>query len=318
MWHLRLLLALCLGMSESWAGAQDYPTKPVRLIVGVAPGGGVDTLTRSIAARLAESFKQTVVVDNRTGAGSSIATELTARATPDGHTLMMVTASLVIYPAMYRASYDPVRDFAPVTQVVTVPLLVVINPAVPAQTAGELITLAKGRPGTINYASSGSGSFIHLTGELFKVATGTDLVHIPYKGNAAVYPDLIAGQTQLGFTAISSAMPHVKSGRLRGLAVTSRARSKGVPEFPSLAEAGVPGFDVTQWYGVVAPAGTPRPVIDRLQREIAAVLQQPEVIVRLAMEGDSVNSSSAQFGQHIRGELDKWVKVIKQTGIRGE
>lgn len=315
--HLHLLLALCLGIGVQ-AGAQDYPTKPVRLIVGVAPGGGVDTLTRSIATRLTESLKQTVVVDNRTGAGSSIATEITARAAPDGYTLMMVTASLVIYPSMYRASYDPLRDVAPVIQVVTVPLLVVINPAVPAQTVSALIALAKEKPGTINYASSGSGGFIHLTGELFKAATGTDLVHIPYKGNAAVYPDLIAGQTQVGFTAISSAMPHVKSGRLRALAVTSRARSKSVPELPSLAEAGVPGFDVTQWYGVVATAGTPRPVIDRLQREITAVLKQPDVIARLAMEGDSINSSPAQFAQHIRSEFEKWGKVIRQTGIRGE
>jgi len=196
--------------------------------------------------------------------------------------------------------------------------VVVINPAVPAQTVSALIALAKEKPGTINYASSGSGGFIHLTGELFKAATGTDLVHIPYKGNAAVYPDLIAGQTQVGFTAISSAMPHVKSGRLRALAVTSRARSKSVPELPSLAEAGVPGFDVTQWYGVVATAGTPRPVIDRLQREITAVLQQPDVIARLAMEGDSINSSPAQFAQRIRSEFEKWGKVIRQTGIRGE
>ncbi|MCC6531112.1 MAG: tripartite tricarboxylate transporter substrate binding protein [Burkholderiales bacterium] len=297
--------------------AQAYPSKPIRLIVGVAPGGGVDGVARTLANRLQERLAQNVLVDNRAGAGSSIAHELTARATPDGYTLMLATATLVIYPFMTQASFDPLADFAAVTQVVTVPLVLVINAGVPARSAAELIAWAKSKPGSLNFATSGSGSFPHLAGELFKTMSGTDLVHVPYKGNAAIYPDLIAGQTQVGFTAISSAMPHIKSGKLRALAVTSRVRLRSAPELPTLDEAGVRGYDASQWYGVLAPAKTPAAIIDRLQREIVAALQQPDVLARVALEGEPIGSSAEQFARHIRDEHAKWGKLIRQLGIRG-
>lgn len=315
----RLLFALCLGMNLCLAWAQDYPNKPIRLIVPLAPGGGVDIFARGVATRLTGPLKQTVVVDNRAGAGGSIGAEITARATPDGYTLMIASSSHLIHALLYRTPYHPVRDFTPVTQAVSLPLLLVSSANFPVKTVNELIVHAREKPGSINYASAGSGGLPHLTGELFKMMTKTNLIHVPYKGGGAAFPDLIAGQVQLLFTAISSGTPHIRAGRLRGLAVTTRARSKSVPEIPTLDEAGVPGFDVTQWYGVLAPAKTPRTIINRLQREIAAAMQQPEFVARLAVEGtDPVASRPEQFEQHMLSELEKWRKVIKQAGIRGE
>lgn len=301
------------------AWADDYPNRPVRLIAAIAPGGGLDTTARGIAIRLTENLKQSVVVDNRAGGGGSIGVELVARATPDGYTLLMASSSNLIYTLMYRASYDPLRDFSPVTQATALPLILVSGPALPVKTISELIALAREKPGTINYASAGIGGLPHLTGELFKMMTATNLVHVPYKGGSSPFADLLSGQIQLVVTAIVSAMPLIKGGRLRGLAITSRKRSTTVSEFPTLDEAGVPGFDVTQWFGVLAPATTPRPVIDRLQREISIVLQQPEFIARLAADGsEPVASSPVQFALHMRSELEKWRRVIKQAGIRGE
>jgi tripartite-type tricarboxylate transporter receptor subunit TctC len=301
------------------AWSDDYPNKPVRLIVAIAPGGGLDTTARGIAIRLTENLKQSVVVDNRAGGGGSIGAELVARATPDGYTLMMASSSNLIYTLMYRASYDALRDFAPVTQATSLPLILVSGPTLPVKSVSELIALARQKPGTISYASAGIGGLPHLTGELFKIMTGTDIAHIPYKGGGSPFPDLLSGQIQLLVTAIVSAMPLIKSGRLHGLAITSRKRSTTVSEFPTLDEAGVAGFDVTQWFGVLAPARTPRSVIDRLRREIAAVLQQPEFVGRLAADGsEPVASSPEQFALHMRSELDKWRRVIKQAGIRGE
>ncbi len=319
MQNVRLLSALFLAMFAPGAWTLDYPTRPVRLIVGLTPGAGTDITARDIAIRLTDKFKQTVLVDNRAGAGGSIAAEITAGAAPDGHTLMMATGTYLIHPLMHKARYDAVRDFAPVTQAVSLPLILVVNSAVPAGTLSELIALARGNPGTINFATAGSGSFAHLTGELFKIMARINLIHVPYKGSAAAYPDLLAGRVQMLFPSIASALPHIKTGRLRGLAVTTRTRSKSSPEYPSMDEAGVTGFDVTQWYGVLAPAGTPRPVINRLQSEIAEILRQPKFIAQLATEGsDPVANSPDEFAQYIRSEIDKWNKVIKQTGIRGE
>ncbi len=296
-----------------------FPSKPIRLIVPLAPGGAMDTVARAVAAKLTENLKQAVVVDNRSGAAGSIGAELTARAAPDGYTLLMASASYVTHALMYRAPYDPVLDFAPITQATFQPYILVVNPTVPAQTPGEFIALARAKPGTLNYASSGSGSFIHLTGELFRAMTKTDLVHIPYKGIGTAYPDLIAGQIQFTFASSISAMPHLKTARLRALAVTSRNRAKILPDLPALSESAVPGFDVTQWYGVLAPRGTPQIIIERLLREFAAVLRQPEIIARLAADGaEPAVSSPAQFGAHIKSERGRWAKVIKDAGIRGE
>jgi tripartite-type tricarboxylate transporter receptor subunit TctC len=301
------------------AQAQLYPTKPIRLIVPLAAGGSMDIIARGVAQKLTDRLGQTVVVDNRPGAGGSIGAELTAHAVPDGYTLMMASASYVTHALMYRAPYHPVRDFAPITQVSAQPYVLVVHPAVPAATAGELITYAMSNPGHLNYASSGNGGLIHLTGELFKSMTGVSLVHVPYKGMAAAYSDMLGGQVQLGFPATVSALPHIKSGKLRGLAVTSRVRAKILPDLPPLHEAGVPGFDVTQWYGMLAPAGTPPTIVDRMQREVAALLTQPDVIARMAADGsEPVSSTPRGFATHIKSEFAKWDGVIRQANIRGE
>ena len=314
-----LLMVLAASASTSWAQTQNYPTKPIRLIVPLAAGGGMDTVARGIALKLTESLGQTVVVDNRGGGGGSIGAELAARAAPDGYTLIMMSATFVIHPIMYKAQYDPVRDFAPVSQVTTQPYVIVVNPAVPAKSVTELIAYAKSNPGKLNYASSGSGSLIHLTGELFKLAAGIDMVHVPYKGIAAAYPDLIGGHIQLTFASIISALPQVRAQRLRALAVTSSQRAKALPELPTVAESGVPGFAVTQWYGVQAPAGTPRPIVERLNREIVRTLQLAEVAARLAYDGaEAAGSSPQQFAAHIKAERDKWARVIKQAAIHGD
>ena len=316
---MRPSLTLALLACGFGAHAQDYPARPIRLIVPLAAGGAMDTVARAVAVKLTDNLKQTVVVDNRSGAAGSIGAELTARAAPDGYTLLMASASYVTHTLMYRAPYDPVRDFSPVTQATAQPYVLVVNPSVAAYTPADFIALARAKPGALNYGSSGSGSLIHLTGELFKAMTRTDLVHIPYKGIAAAYPDLIAGQIQFTFGSSISAMPHIKTARLRGLAVTSRNRAKSLPDLPALNESAVPGFDVTQWYGVLAPRGTPPAIIDRLQREFAIVLQQPDTIARLAADGsEPAVSTPVQFATHIRNERDKWAKVIKQAGIRGE
>jgi len=319
--RLRCMVAVCAGLAVGVpeAGAQEYPNKPVRLIVPLAPGGGVDSLARGIAASLSESLKQTMVVDNRAGAAGSIGASLTARAAPDGYTLLMASVSFLLYPLTHKDSpYDPVSDFAPVTQAVSLPLVLVINSAVPVNTVSEFVALARAKPGTLNFGSSGSGGFPHLAGELLKTMTRTNLVHVPYKGNAAGVPDLIAGQIQFMFVGIALAMPHIKTGRLRGLAVSGLTRLKIAPELPSLNEAGVPGFDATQAYGILAPARTPRAIINRLQREIALALRRPELLVLLAVDGaEPVGGTPEQYGQFIRTDLDKWRKVIDEAGVRG-
>ncbi len=316
---VRLLFVFFLGMNLCPAIGQDYPNKPIRLIVPLAPGGGIDILARGMSASLTELLKQSVVVDNRAGAGGSIGAQITARAAPDGYTLTMASTSQLIFSLMYKAPYDPVRDFAPITQAVSLPLLLVSSATFPVRTVNELIAHAREKPGTVIYASAGSGGLPHLAGELFKIMTKTNLLHVPYKGGGAAFPDLIAGQVHLLFTAISSGTPHIKTGRLRALAVTTLTRSKSVPDVPTLDEAGVPGYDVPQWYGVLAPANTPRPIVNRLQRAIAEVMQQPEVARRMAVEGyEPVANRPEQFEKNMFSELEKWRNVIKQAGIRGE
>ena len=279
----------------------------------------MDTVARSIAQKLTESLGQTVVVDNRGGGGGSIGAELVAHAAPDGYTVLMISATSVIHAIMYKAQYDAVRDFAPISQVTSQPYVIVINPAVPAKTVTELVAYAKANPGKLNYASAGNGSVIHLTGELFKHATGIEMVHVPYKGIGAAYPDLIGGQIQLTFGSIISAMPQIRAQRLRALAVTSIQRSKSLPDVPSAAEMGIQGFVVTNWYGVVAPVGTPRSIVDRLHKEILKALQATDVVARLNNDGaDAAGSSPQLFGAHIKAERDKWARVIKQTGIKGD
>jgi tripartite-type tricarboxylate transporter receptor subunit TctC len=315
----RLLLALSLMACALDAAAENYPAKPIRLVVPLAAAGGMDTVARGVGLKLTENLGQTIVVDNRPGAGGSIGAELVAHAAPDGYTLIMVSASAVIHPLMYRARYDAIRDFAPVSQVTTQPYVIVVHPSLPVKSVAELVAFAKSNRGKLNFASAGNGSLIHLTGELFKVATGIEMVHVPYKGIGAAYPDLIAGQVQLTFASIISALPQIKAQRLRPLAVTGPQRAQAAPELPTVAESGVPGFAVTQWYGILAPAGTPRAIIERLNAEIVKVLRQAEVTSRLAGDGaEPVGSSPQQFAAHIKAERDKWARVIKQAGIHAD
>jgi tripartite-type tricarboxylate transporter receptor subunit TctC len=258
---------LALGTMTPAHAQQDstrYPTRPVRIIVPLAPGGAIDIIARSMSTQLASRLGQTVIVDNRPGAGETIGIELTARATPDGHTVVMTSAAFVVNSLLYPPRYDPEKDFAPISQVTRQPYVMIVHPSVPATNARELIAWAKANPDRINYASAGSGSLMHLTGELFKSLTGVTMSHVPYKGMALAYPDIIGGQVQVGFPAIITALPHLKSGKIRALGVTSRTRSQSLPDIQTLHESGVPGFEVEQSYSVFAPAGTPRAIVARL------------------------------------------------------
>lgn len=316
---MRVPAALVLLACAAHAGAQNYPTRPIRLIVPLAPSGGMDTIARGIAQKLTESLGQSVVVDNRSGGGGVIGVELVARSAPDGHTLLMMNATGLIYPLMYKAQYDVVRDFHAIAQVTTQPYIIVVNPAVPVKSIAELIAYAKSNPGKLNFASSGNGSLIHLMTELFKSTTGAPMTHVPYRGVGAAYPDLLGGQIQLVFASSISAMQLIHAQRLRALAVTGARRARALPELPTVIEAGVPGFAVNQWYGLLAAAGTPAVIVDRLNRETNQALQAPEVIARFAGDGaEAAGGTPQQFAAHIKAERDKWAKVIKQAGIRGE
>ena len=315
----RLLFGVLLVAAVLPAQAQSYPNRPIRLIVPLAAGGAMDTIARGVGARLADSLGQTIVVDNRGGGGGTIGAELVAAAAPDGYTLIMMSATSVIRPLLYSARYEMVRDFAPISQVSAQPYLLVVHPSIPAKTVQELVAYAKASPGKLNYASAGQGSIIHLATELLRVQTGTRMTHVPYKGMGAAYPDLIAGNVQIALASIVSGQPHVRAGRLRGIAVTGPKRSKSSPEFPTLAEAGVKGYAVTNWYGLLAPAKTPRPIVERLHQDVVLVLQQPDVLKRFAADGaEAVDSTPKEFAAHINAESGKWAKVIKEAGIKGE
>ena len=317
--RLQLVLALLLLSLVVPGYAQNYPNRPVRLIVPLAAGGAMDTIARGVGAKLTDNLGQTVVVDNRGGGGGTIGAELVAAAAPDGYTLIMMSATSVIRPLLYSARYEMFRDFAPISQVSAQPYLLVVHPSIPAKTVQELVVYGKANPGKLNYASAGQGSIIHLATELLRVQTGTRMVHVPYKGMGAAYPDLIGGQTQLALASIVSAQPHVRGGRLRGIAVTGPQRSKSSPEFPTIAESGVKGYAVTNWYGMLAPAKTPRAIIEQLHREIGKVLDQPEVLARFAADGaEAVDSTPQQFAAHIKAETQTWARVIKEAGIKGD
>jgi tripartite-type tricarboxylate transporter receptor subunit TctC len=313
------ILAAVIVAASAQAGAQGpagYPVKPVRLIVASGAGGGLDFVARQVAAPLSESLGQSVVVDNRAGASGSIAAELAAQAAPDGYTLMFLSASLVVYGIVNKTRYDLYRDFAPVSQVAAAPYILTVNPGLPVKSVKELVAYAKAHPGKLNYASTGNASLAHLAGAFFGSATGTDLVHVPYKGVGAALPDMLSGRIQMSFLSMGSVFAQVRTQKLRALAVATAARIKTAPEIPTLIESGVPDYVVTQWHGMLAPRGTPRPVIERLHREIVKAVQRPEVVSRLALDGtEGIASAPAAFAEHLRSEREQWTRVAKAANI---
>ena len=301
------------------AAKESFPTRPIRLVLPVGPGGGQDTTMRAVNLKLIEDLGQSVIIDPRPGGGGNIAAQIVARATPDGHTLLSISTTAVTTPLVYEAAYDLQRDFAGVSQLVSNPYLLVATTSLPAKSVAELIAYAKANPAKLAYASAGSGSLTHLGVEIFRLQAGIDMTHVPYKGMGPSGPDLMAGRVHVGLWSIVSAQPHVRAGRLKALAVTSAERAKAAPDVPTIAESGLKGFAVNQWYGVVAPSRTPRPIVELLGRAMAAAIKDPEVAARVAHDGaEPVGSSPKQFDAHLRAEHAKWAKVVGQIGIRGK
>jgi tripartite-type tricarboxylate transporter receptor subunit TctC len=314
------IFALACALLPAWSAsaAQTYPDKPIRLIVPQPPGGTSDILGRAFAQRLAENLHQQVIVDNRAGASGTIGTDLAAKSTPDGYTLVFIYTTHATTPAIYgKLPYDPVADFAPITILTAAPLFLVVHPKIPVTTVKELIAYAKTRPGELNFSSAGNGSGSHLAGELFNMMTGVKLTHIPYKGSGPAITELIGGQVQLMFAGIVPIDPHVKAGRVRGIAVSSAQRTASLPQVPTIAESGLPGFEVVGWYGILAPARTPAAIVDRLYRELLAILRTPEIRDRLTREGaEPVGNTPAEFTAFLKADIARWAKVIKAAGAK--
>jgi tripartite-type tricarboxylate transporter receptor subunit TctC len=298
--------------------ASNYPSKPIRLIVPFAPGGGTDITARTIAQKLTERWGHQVVVDNRPGANGTIGIDLTASSAPDGYTLSMISSSHSVNVSLLKkVPYDLIRDLAPVTQATTQPYALVVHPSLPVKSVKDLVALARAKPGTLNYGSSGTGGLSHLSGALFSSLAKVDMVHIPYKGGNPAMIDVIAGQIQMLYSTLLQAQTHLKSGKLRALGVTTARRSAAAPELPTMQEAGIAGYEVAGWYGVVAPAKIPAPIIAKLNKEIVNILGQAEIKGRLSADGsEPVGSTPQQFGAHIRAEVAKWAKLTREIGIR--
>jgi len=317
---LRILL-LALVVAAADARAQSWPTRPVRILVGFAPGGSTDIVARLIAQEMSKTIGQQVVVDNRPGAGSAIAAELTAKAPPDGHTLFACTTGVfAIMPFLYaKLGYNYEKDLAPITQTGSLPYIIVLHPSLPARNVKEFIALAKSRPGQINFASSGIGTASHLSAEYFKHAAKLDLVHVPYKGTGNAMSDLIAGQVVLMFDQPVSSLPMVQAGKLRVLGITSLTRFPTLKDIPTVAEQGLPGFEAISWSGICAPGGTPKAIQDRVQTEVARVLKLPDIRDRLFRDGiEPVGSTPEEFLAHTRREAQKWGKVVKDANVKVE
>jgi len=317
------VLVLCAGCAVQFqhAAAQApgaYPNRPIRMILPASPGGPVDVIARTVGAGLAEALGQPIVMDNRAGAGGIIGAEIVARGNPDGYTLMFAhSGPLAIEAALHsKLSYHPLKDFAPVSLVASSPYALIVNPSTPVKSVKELVALAKSRPGKFHYASGGVGTGIHMAGELFNLAAGLKIVHVPYKGAGPSMAALMGGEVDLMFNGVSSALPHVKSGKLRALAISSTQRSSLLPDLPTVAESGL-RYETSGWYGLVAPAGTPQPVTARLQASLHKSLNTPEMKERLAVQGiDGIASTPEQLTRHLRDELDKWTAVVKAAGLK--
>ena len=320
--HFAVITALCAALTWSaQTAAQETPAKPMRLIVPFPPGGGNDILGRTVAQYLAQVRNQQIIVDNRGGAGGLIGAELAAHAAPDGYTIFLASiGNLAFTPALQpKLPYDPIRDFAPVTRLATSAFLLVVNPSVAAKSVKELIALARAKPGSLNYASAGQGSSLHLTAEIFKLATNTDLVHVAYKGSAPALTDLIAGQVQLMFGTMPATLPQAKNGKLRALGVSGAKRAAAAPDVPTIAEAGVAGFEVLNWYGITLPAGTPPAVVRKLNQDLLTALAAPAMIESFNTQGlEAAGGTPAEFSGFIKSEISKYAKVVKAANIRAE
>jgi len=316
-----LLIALAAWSATAPVFAQAYPTKPIRLVVPFPAGGPTDIVARTVSQKLSESLGQSVVIDIRGGAGGVIGTELVVKSPADGYTLLLGTiGGLAVAMSLYPGrGYDTLRDLAPITHGVTVTNILVVHPSLPVRSVKELLALARAKPGTLNYASSGSGTITNLAGELFKNLARVDIVHVPFKGGAPALTALLSGEVSMNFENSLIVLPHIKSGKVRALAVTGAQRSRSVPDLPTIAEAGLPGYSASGWYGFVAPAATPRDIVTRLAGEFNRILKQPDVVERLSAQGaEPVGGTPEQFGAFIRDEINKWAKLVKSANMQAE
>jgi tripartite-type tricarboxylate transporter receptor subunit TctC len=317
MWAVAAAAVLCGFAQAAWAQS-DYPSRPIRFIAANAPGGGLDITARALSPKLAAALGQQVIVDNRAGAAGSVASDIVSKSAPDGYTIMVGSlGGLAVNTSLYKGlTYNPLRDLAPITWAVSGSNVVVVHPSVPVKSIQELVALAKGQPNKLTYGSSGAGNAGHLGTELFCIMSGIRMVHVPYKGGAPAMIDLLSGQIQLIFSSAPTAVPQVKAGKIRALAVTTARRSVVLPELPTVAEAGLPGFEADNWYGIVTVMNTPRPIIDRLNAELVRALESPDVRQLLLTQGLEVRTSTPrEFGSYMRSEFDKWARVIKTAGI---
>jgi len=309
-------LLLALGAPVA---AQDYPSKPVRLIIPFPPGGSNDVVGRMIALQLSDRLGKQVVVDNRGGAGGIIGTEAAANSPHDGYTLLIISIAHAVSPWLYKLQYDPIKSFTPVAILASGPNVLVVNPSLPVHSVTELIALAKQKPGELNYASAGIGSFQHLGGELFKLTAGVNMVHVPYKGGGPAMTDVLGGYTKIMFSSLVQTTPFILNGQLRALGTGGVQRNPALPDVPTIAEAGLPGYEATNWWGVVAPAGTPAAIVEKLHNEITAVQNSPQTKAQFAAQGaDAVQMTSAEFGTFMEKEMNKWERVVKESGMKAE
>jgi tripartite-type tricarboxylate transporter receptor subunit TctC len=317
--RLMLKTVTALLALSTIAAAQDYPSKPVRLIIPFPPGGINDTVGRLVATQLSTRLGKQFVVDNRGGAGGTVGTELTANAPKDGYTLLVISLAHAVNPWLYKLPYDPIKAFAPVAIVASAPNVITVHPSLPVHSVKELLALAKEKPGQVQYASAGVGSFMHLGGELFKLSAGVNLLHVPFRGAGPAMIDILGGHTKVAFATTLTAPPYVRDGKLRALGVGAATRSPALPDVPTVAEAGVPGYEVSNWIGIVAPAGTPQAIVDKLHQEITAIQDSPEVARQFAAEGaEAVRMSQVQFGTYMVNEMTKWERVVREGGIKAE
>ena len=317
---MKKTLFIAIGMVlATAAAAQNYPTKSVRIIAPFAPGGGTDFIARVAAQKLTETLGQQVIVENRPGAGGALGAELGAKATPDGYTLTLIAGSYSVNPALYKLNFDPVSDITPIIQLSQGPFLIVAHPSLPIRTAKDLIALAKSKPGVLNYASSGTGSIVHLATALFADMAGIKMVHIPYKGTGPAITDTMAGQTQLLWGSIAATLPQTKNGRLRAIAVSTGKRVEAAPEVPTVNESGLKGYDVILWHGLIGPKGLPKPILDRVNGDLNKILQNKDMQDKLAGDGvTAAGGASDTFGALIKRDIDVWRKIVQKAGVKAE